>query len=137
MRRFSICCAAILLGFSPLVNSAKAEDFVPSAELPQPSSKVNASFERIITALGNGDYDEFVADGAPEFKEKLKPKSFMAVSKQLSPLIKGGYAPTFLTILQQQGCEVYAWKISFRGRKSDLLAKLAVYEGKVVGFWIQ
>ncbi len=137
MRHLAFFLSAVLALFSLGPCPAKASDFIPAAEANQPNREITKSFENIIAALGEGDYSAFMADSTPEFRKKLKPKAFSMVSDQLSPLIKGGYVPFFLTVLEQQGHEVYVWKISFRGQKSDLLTKLAIYEGKVAGFWIQ
>ena len=43
----------------------------------------------------------------------------------------------FLTSLKQQGYAVYLWKLTFKDGKDDHLARMAVKDGKVGGFWIQ
>jgi hypothetical protein len=41
---------------------------------------------------------------------------------------------TFLTTLNQQDYAVYAWKVTFKDARDDLLATLFIKDGKVSGF---
>jgi len=51
--------------------------------------------------------------------------------------MKGGYEVSFLTSLTQQGFDVYLWKITPKTGTDQFVVKLALKDGKVVGFWIQ
>ena len=60
-----------------------------------------------------------------------------AVSNQLAPRMKKGYECSYLGDLKQQGFHVLLWKLMFKDGGDDTLAKLALKDGKVAGFWLQ
>jgi hypothetical protein len=41
---------------------------------------------------------------------------------------------TFLTTLNQQDYVVYAWKVTFKDTRDDLLVTLLIKDGKAYGF---
>jgi hypothetical protein len=51
--------------------------------------------------------------------------------------MKKGYETTYMGALSQQNCQVYLWKLIYKDGGDDTLAKLAVQDGKVAGFWLQ
>jgi hypothetical protein len=51
--------------------------------------------------------------------------------------MKKGYKVVTLGTLNQQGCQVYLRKLIFKDGNDDILARLALRDGKVAGFWFQ
>jgi hypothetical protein len=99
--------------------------------------KEDAGFSaKLLGAVANDDYADFVADGTTEFQGLTKDK-FDAVSAQLAPKFKAAHTVTFLGELNQHGFRVTLWKISFADGGDDALATLSVKDGKVGGFWIR
>ena len=93
--------------------------------------------EKLLQAVQGNDYAAFVGDGTAEFKSGLPPQMLAGVSAQLGPRMAAGYAATYLGLLVQQGCRVYLWKLVFTDGGDDVLAKLALVDDQVAGFWLQ
>jgi hypothetical protein len=104
-----------------------------AGEVPEADQALAA---KLITALVNADYDSFLADGEATFKA-MKPDQFAAVAAKLSPVLKTGYAVTYLGSLNQRGYQVSLWKISLKAGGDDLMASLSLRNGKVGGFFIR
>ena len=92
---------------------------------------------KLLKAVEDYDYDNFVADGSAVFKAGITKQMFEGVCAQLSPRMKKGYDKTYLGRLNQQGCQVYLWKLQFKDGGDDILAKLVLKDGGVAGFWLQ
>ena len=93
--------------------------------------------EKLLDAVEEKEYADFVAGGSDDFKAGLSPQTFEGVSEQLRPRMKMGYETSYLGNLQQQGLKVYLWKLSYKDGGDDTLAKLVLENGKVAGFWLQ
>ena len=93
--------------------------------------------KRLLGAVEVSDYDSFVADGNAVFKAGITKQMFEGVSTQLSSRMKKGYDTAYLGQLEQQGCQVYLWKLAFKDAGDDTLAKLVLQDGKVAGFCLQ
>jgi hypothetical protein len=122
--------AAVLLGLGLLAAS-------PALAAPPEGPGAEASLRKMLAALQSASYDEFLSDAEPPFREALKRTTFDAVSAQMAPRLKGGYALTFLGTLSQVGYAVNLWKITFKDGKDDVLAKISTKDGKVGGFFLQ
>ena len=118
--------AAAVLGLALFAGAASAE--APGAE---------ASLKRMLTALESASFDAFVADGEEGFREALKKTTFDAVSAQMAPRLKVGYAATYLGTLNQVGYAVHLWKLVFKDGKDDVLARISTKDGRVGGFFLQ
>ena len=92
---------------------------------------------KLLKAVEANDYTAFVADGNALFKAGMTPQMLEGVSAQLASRMKAGYQKTYLGELRQQGCAVYLWKLVFKDRGDDVLAKLTLQDGKVAGMWLQ
>jgi hypothetical protein len=107
------------------------------AAAEETESNEEAILKKLLTAVEVGDYDSFVADGDAAFKAALTMQMFEGVSEQLAFRMQGGYDTFYLGELNQQGCQVYLWKLVFKDGGDDTLAKLVLKDGKVAGFWLQ
>ncbi|MSS72213.1 MAG: hypothetical protein EXS64_12090 [Candidatus Latescibacteria bacterium] len=123
MKSFLALCALVALTASAL-----------HAAEPPPGAK--AASGKLLSALVNGDFAAFLADGEPPFKA-LPRERFDAVVAQLSPRFKAGYTVAYLGELKQKGYQVTLWKLSFKDNGDDALATLSLKDGKVGGFWIK
>jgi|GEM_PF-681365 len=93
---------------------------------------------KLLKAVEANDYESFAADITDAFKSGLTKQMFEGVSNQASPRLKMGYTCLFLGELNQQGCQVYLWKLVFKDGGNDGFAKLVVLkDGKVAGFLLQ
>ncbi len=123
--RMIIALAFILIALMPLALSAAEAD------------KEDAVFSgKLIGAIENADYQNFIADGTDAFKTLTK-EQFDAVSAKLGDHLKNRSALTYLGDLKQQGFHVTLWKLSFKGGGDDALVTMSVKEGKVGGFFIK
>jgi hypothetical protein len=98
-----------------------------------PDETVRPVLDKLLKAVEANDYNSFVIDGTDAFKTGITKKQFEGVSKQVSPRLKKGNTCLFLGELAQQGCRVYLWKLVFKDGGDDVLAKLALKDGKVAG----
>jgi len=128
MRRF----VALFLGFVLLAGAGTAAAATPAA-----GDGGEASLKGMLAALQSGSYDEFLSDAETPFRDALKRTTFDAVSAQIGPRLKGGFALTYLGTLSQVGYAVNLWKIAFKDGKDDVLAKISTKDGKVGGFFLQ
>lgn len=105
-----------------------------AAESP---TKATQLLQTLLAATQSGDYERFIAPANTAFRAAITKDKFMAVNEQLAPRLKQGYEAQYLGALNQQGYDVYLWKLQFSDGGDDHLVKLGVKNGKVGGFWIQ
>lgn len=102
-----------------------------------PEKKIDALLEYQITSLTRNDYKSFILNGSDEFK-KITIQDFAKVVQQLSGRLTKGHEEIFLTVLNQDGYLVHVWKVTFKDKGNDILAKMIVgKDDKVLGFWLQ
>ncbi len=106
----------------------------PAADSTEPG---RATLDKLLKAVKDNDYDSFVADGTDAVKAAATKQMLQDVSGQFSPRLKKGYTLSYLGELKQQGCQVFLWKLAYSDGEDDTLAKLALKDGKVAGFWLQ
>ena len=102
----------------------------------QPEQSVQRTFISLINAVEQNNYTQFISQGNAAFKEGITKQAFTQVSEQLAPQLKKGYSAVFLGNLNQQGYQVYLWKLTFKDGRDDVLAKLSLKDGKIGGFWL-
>jgi len=132
---------AVLVTISPLTlalaRSVQAVDGqTKQAQANQPEQFVQRIFLNLISAIEENNYIKFISQGNDAFKEAITKQIFTKVNGQLSPRLKKGYSAVFLGKLNQQGYQVYLWKLSFKDGNDDVLARLSLKDGKVGGFWL-
>ena len=96
-----------------------------------------ALLDNLLKATEMNDCNRFVADGDAGFKAGITTQMLERVSTQLSPRMKMGYQCSYLGELSQRGCQVLLWKLKYKDGGDDILAKLVLRDGKVVGFLLQ
>jgi hypothetical protein len=122
----------VLLAFACAILTA-----MTFAAADETETNEETTLRKLLTAVEVGDYEGFVADGDAAFKAALTKPMFEGVSEQLAFRMQGGYDTFYLGQLNQQGCQVYLWKLVFKDGGDDTLAKLVLKGGKVAGFWLQ
>jgi len=97
----------------------------------------DSTVQKMLTAISANDYCTFVAEGDSTFKAALTKEKFEGVSVQVAPRMAKGYDCSYLETLNQQGCEVYVWKVAYKDGGDDMLVKIVVKDGKIAGFWLE
>lgn len=120
-----LVCVLVLVGGGAPINAG------------EPGLEPNNVLTRLLAAVEQADYDSFVADGNAAFKAGVTKQMVEGVSAQFSSRMKKGYQSLYLGQLTQQGCQVHLWRLIFKDRRDDTLAKLVLKDGKVAGFWLQ
>ncbi|MEH2303504.1 MAG: hypothetical protein V7K88_32190 [Nostoc sp.] len=124
---------------SPLAvakNVQAVNELVLATQSNQPEQSVQKTFTSLINAVEQNNYTQFIFQGNAAFKEGITKQTFIQVSGQLAPRLKKGYSAVFLGNLNQQGYQVYLWKLTFKNRSDDVLARLSLKDGKIGGFWL-
>lgn len=132
---------AVVVTISPLTfalaRSVQAVDGQgKQAQANQPEQSIQKTFINLINAIKENNYAKFTSQGNDAFKEAITKQIFTQVNGQLAPRIKKGYSAVFLGKLNQQGYQVYLWKLSFQDGNDDVLARLSLKDGKIGGFWL-
>jgi hypothetical protein len=107
------------------------------AVLAQAPQSPEAIMKNMLSAIESGSLTDFVTSGDPAFRSGMTQQIFDSVRQSLAPRIKQGYTAKYLTSLNQQGFIVYLWKLEFKDKNDDVLATLALKDGKVSGFWLR
>ncbi|WP_427156987.1 hypothetical protein ACQFX9_16520 [Aliinostoc sp. HNIBRCY26] len=102
----------------------------------QAEQSAQKAFTNLIKAIEENNYDQFISQGETAFKAGITKQLFTKVHSQFAPRIKKGYSAAFLGKLNQQGYQVYLWKLTFKDRSDDVLARLSIKDGKIGGFWL-
>ena len=103
----------------------------------EPSKEDAALSSKLITAIEKSDYDTFIAECDARVKKALKKELFATTSAHFAPQFQTGYAVSYLGDLNQNGCHVTLWKISFKKHSDDALVIVMVKGGQVAGCWIK
>ena len=98
-----------------------------------PNDITKSCFDTLLAATAADNFEQFVSVGDEGFKQGLRPEVFHRVSQGLAPRMQKGYAPTFLGELRQGSYTASLWRLRFDDGGDDLLFRMAVAGGKVVG----
>jgi len=101
------------------------------------TSGADSILTKLLNAVEKNDFNKFIADGDAQFKAAITKQMFESVNAQITPRMKKGYEIVTLGTLKQQGCQVFLMKLVFKDDGDDILAKLALRDGKIVGFLLQ
>jgi hypothetical protein len=110
------------------------------AQVPQPAKAPEAAettMKSMISAIQANSLPDFVAPGDEAFQAGMTKEMLSSINQSLASRLAQGYTSTFLTKLNQQGFEVYVWKLEFKDGNDDVLVFMAVKNGKVGGFWLR
>lgn len=102
-----------------------------------PEESVRPTLDKMLKAIQANDYAAFVADASDTFKAAMTEQTFAKVNAMFAPRMKKRFECSYLGELKQQGSQVTLWKLAFKDRGDDVLAKLVLKNGKVAGFWLQ
>lgn len=125
---------AFLIFFLLLFSSQGYSQTPKSSLAPQ---SVETTMQSMLSAIQTNSYSDFIAAGDQAFQEGMTKEMLSSISQSLASRLKQGYTVTFLTKLNQQGFEVYVWKLEFNDRHDDVLQFMALKNGKVGGFWLR
>jgi len=122
-----------------MLTAVKPENLSPAVSHLRGDSGENKekAIAQLMNAISKNDYEAFIENGTQEFRSSITKNAFTSLTSQVSRLIKSGYKLVYLSELNQQEFNVHLWKISYEGSKENSLAKLAMSNGKVAGFWLQ
>jgi hypothetical protein len=60
-----------------------------------------------------------------------------ALEKHVGSRLKGGFEATYLCQVKKGGIQVYLWKLTFKDGGDDLVALMALQDGKVASLHFQ
>ena len=89
-----------------------------------------SAFKNACFKEGDGQMKLFAAQ--PATKEM-----FRRAAETISPACRQGYDLQYLTSMNQQGSEVFLWKLLPREGENQFLVRLTLKGGKVSGFFFQ
>jgi|GEM_PF-1365176 len=141
MNKIGFVVAAVVI-MSPLTlaiskNVQAVEKQVKLAQTNQAEQSVQKIFTTLISAIEQNNYTQFISQGNAAFKEGMTKQMLTKVSQRFASRIKKGYSTVFLGNLNQQGYQVYLWKLTFKDGGDDILATLSLKDGKIGGFWLR
>lgn len=120
--------------FLALVSPMAFAQVPQPAEAPQPAERTMKS---MISAIRANFLPDFVAPGDEAFQAGMTREMLSSINQSLASRLTQGTTTTFLTRLNQQGFEVYVWKLEFKDGNDDVLVFMALKDGKVGGFWLR
>lgn len=88
-------------------------------------SLISGSVKHLESVANKGLLDQFT----------LNPFAFTRLQQGLKRRLLRGYERDYLDFLKTQKGAIFLWKIKTRQPGPDILARLAVEDGKVAGFW--
>jgi hypothetical protein len=141
INKMGFVVAAVVI-VSPLTlavakNVQAVKEQVKLAQTNQAEQSVQKIFTSLISDIEQNNYTHFISQGNAAFKEGMTKQMLTKVRKQFAARIKKGYSTVFLGNLNQQGYQVYLWRLTFKDRGDDILATLSLKDGKIGGFWLR
>jgi hypothetical protein len=115
----------VLLGAGPLLRAADAD------------KGVQQTLTDLLSAIQANDRDTFLAQATEAMKKGMTSQLMDKVSREFGSRFAKGYQAQYLCRLNQKGLRVYLWKITFKAGGDDLVARLAMDDGKVAGFFLE
>jgi len=108
---------------------------------PRPLSLAKTLLRTTIDGDFTGFKNECKKEGDAQMKLVVTQPSakdmFLKASASIGPLCKKGYELEYLTAMNQQGSEVYLWKLIPKLGQSQFLVRLTLNGGKIAGFFFQ
>jgi hypothetical protein len=90
-----------------------------------------------LDAVREGEYKRFLLNGNKAFKEMIDEWTFDSWKMHTSHKLKKGYTLVYLGSIRRTGMVEHLWKVKIKDEMYELLGKLTLANGKVVGFDIQ
>ena len=99
----------------------------------------------LLQAAVDGDYNGFRSECFKEGDSDMKlalaragsKEAFLGASTTIAPLCRGGYELQFLAEMNQQGSDIYLWKLIPAAGQNQFLVRLSLKNGKISGFFFQ
>jgi hypothetical protein len=108
---------------------------------PRPLSLAKTLLKTTIDGDFTGFKNECKKEGDAQMKLVVTQPSakdmFLKASASIGPLCQNGYELEYLTAMNQQGSEVYLWKLIPKLGQSQFLVRLTLNGGKIAGFFFQ
>ena len=108
---------------------------------PRPLSLAKTLLQTTIDGDFTGFKNECKKEGDAQMKLVVTQPSandmFLKATESIGPLCKKGYELEYLTTMNQQGSEVYLWKLIPKLGQSQFLVRLTLNGGKIAGFFFQ
>lgn len=91
----------------------------------------------VIQSLISGSVKPLESVGAQSLLDHftINPFAFTHLQQGLKRRLAQGYVPRYLDVLNTPSGAMFLWKIKTRQPGPDILARLAVADGKLTGFW--
>lgn len=125
-----------------LVRTSAAAGAVPPSVAPaRPLSLCNTFLKATISGDFAAFKNECIKEGDGQMKlfsaQPGTKEMFRRASETISPACRQGYELDYLTTMNQQGSEVFLWKLVPRAGQNQFLVRLTLTGGKVSGFFFQ
>ncbi len=140
----SMVFVALFFSLSSPRREAPAPAPVAAAQVESPPRPLSLAKTLLQTTI-DGDFTGFKNECKKEGDAQMKlvvtqPSAqdmFLKASASIGPLCQKGYELEYLTAMNQQGSEVYLWKLIPKVGQSQFLVRLTLNGGKIVGFFFQ
>lgn len=116
--------------------AASSPEASPETSAAASAKSPPALFHLLIDAIQNDQYAQFSSVISGEMKAGIPKAKFDLMSKHLAPRLRSGLTPTYLGAMREKGYDIYIWKLSFGDEGDDLLARLAIKNHIVAGFFL-
>jgi hypothetical protein len=100
-------------------------------ETPKADPAAQKAFDKLLDAIKAKDREAFVADATDAVKRETTPEAMDALDKHVGSRLRGGYEAAYLGQLKKGTIRVHLWKLAFKDGGDDLVALMALADGKV------
>jgi hypothetical protein len=100
-------------------------------QAPKADPSVQKIFDKLLNAIKTKDRDAFVADATDAVEKETTQEIMDALEKYVGSRLKGGYEASYLCQMKKGAIQVYLWKLAFKDGGDDLVALMALKDGKV------
>ena len=94
-------------------------------------------FSNLTLAVERGDYASFALESDEQLRHDITPTAFQTLHEQLRPRMERGFETRYLGCLEQRGCKMFLWVVTFRDGGDQLIGKLSTKNSKATEFSLQ
>lgn len=109
LNRIYYLTGVLLISLTMMAGAFAAE------KIEAPPERVQKTLDTLLTAIKDGDYDTYSAQGNEQFKKATPKDHFDKFSEAAQKLMANGYDTEFLGHLSKQKNNIYVYKASFKG----------------------
>ena len=106
-------------------------------QAPKADASVQKTFDQLLNAIKAKDREAFVADATDAVKKETTKEAMDLLEKHVGSRLRGGYEATYLCQLKKGAIQVYLWKLAIKDGGDDLVALMALKDGKVASLHFQ